>query len=130
MEKPNRKRKNAVTVRMNDAEYDELLCKVDEAGITQQSFIIGAISDAKVASAEEINALKEISRTFADMEKQLRGLATNGNQMARIANSKGDITAQDELESISSQVSSFRKESEKIWRLIRLSITRQKPPEE
>ena len=123
MSNAKRKRNRAVTVRMNDREYDRLQKKVSESGLSQQAYIIGAVCNAKITSSDEVAALKDVSRLFADHERQVRGMATNINQMAKVANSQGSVAAQEELERISGQVSALRKESEDLWQSIRSSIT-------
>ena len=71
---------------MNEMEYADLQNKVSKSGLSQQSFIINAVRGATITSADEVAMLKEFSRTFAEFERQLRGLGTNVNQMAHVAN--------------------------------------------
>ena len=125
MSNPNRKRNRTVSFRMNDEEYDNFRKRVIESGVSQQRFIIGSIRKARVSSAEETGALKEISRTFEDYVRQVRGMATNINQMAHVANGKGMIPQETELKKLAATVEGIGEESEKIWRSIRLSISRQ-----
>ena len=125
-----RYRKNVVTIRMNDAEYEILKTKVKESGLTQQAFIISAIKGAVIASAEEIDILKDLSRTLADLVRQLRGLATNVNQIAHVANGFKIVPTIGELMQIHDEIVLFKKESEKVWQLIRSSINQQKHTEQ
>lgn len=120
-----RKRSKAVTIRMSDEEYRFLQGKVTESGLSQQSYIIRAIKGATITSSDEIAVLKEISKSFADLVKQLRGLATNVNQMAHIANAQGILPVTNELIQASSKISFYREECEKLWLLIRSSINQQ-----
>ena len=129
MSKTNRTRNRAVTVRMSDTEYDSLRNKVCESGLSQQSYIISAVLDSSVTSSDTIDVLKSISRTFAGVEQQLRGLGTNVNQMAHIANGTGMIPSARELEHISDQVTEYRKECDQIWQSIRSSIPKQRHTE-
>ena len=129
MSKTNRTRNRAVTVRMSDTEYDSLRNKVCESGLSQQSYIISAVLDSSVTSSDTIDVLKSISRTFAGVEQQLRGLGTNINQMAHIANGTGMIPSARELEHISDQVTEYRKECDQIWQSIRSSIPKQRHTE-
>ena len=115
---------------MNDAEYEILKTKVKESGLTQQSFIISAIKGAVIASAEEIDILKDLSRTLADLVRQLRGLATNVNQIAHVANGFKIVPTIGELMQIHDEIVLFKKESEKVWQLIRSSINQQKHTEQ
>lgn len=121
----NRKRNRAVTVRMNEAEYADLQNRVKESGLTQQSYIIGAVSGSTIMPAEAIGALKDISMICAYNDRQLRGMATNINQIARIVNGQGIIPSEMELAEISTQIADFRKENEAVWQSIRSSIKKQ-----
>ena len=112
---------------MNEAEYKDLQLKVNESGLTQQAYIIDAIQGVTITPSNEIVILKDISKTFAELENQIRGLATNVNQMAHVANSKGCIPTQTDLEQLSRQLNKYRKESENIWQLIRSLIGKHRP---
>ena len=125
MSKVNRTRNRAVTVRMSDSEYDSLRDKVRESGLSQQSYIISAVLDSSVITSDTIDVLKNISRTFAGVEQQLRGLGTNVNQMAHIANGMGMAPSVRELEHISNLVAEYRKECNTVWQSIRSSIPKQ-----
>ncbi len=118
-----RRRNKAVTIRMNDTEYDDLQNKVKESGLTQQSYIISAIKGSTIASSEEISVIKDISRSFADQDRQLRGLATNVNQMAHVANGQGLLPTVEKLDEISDKILEFRKEDDRRWLLIRQSVS-------
>ena len=125
MSNVNRTRNRAVIVRMSDSEYDSLRNKVSESGLSQQSYIISAALDSSVTSSDTIDVLKNISRTFAGVEQQLRGLGTNVNQMAHIANGMGMAPSVRELEHISDLVAEYRKECNTVWQSIRSSIPKQ-----
>ncbi|WP_049895659.1 plasmid mobilization protein [Oribacterium sp. NK2B42] len=130
MLKVKRKRNRAVTVRMNETEYADFQNKVEESGLSQQAFVINAVRGATITPSDEIAVLKDISKTFADFEKQVWGLGTNVNQMAHIANSKGYLSGESTLTRLSDQLSDMRKESEMIWQSIRSSINQQKVTEQ
>lgn len=126
MNKANRKRNKSVTIRMTDIEYADFQNKVTESGLTQQAYVINAVRGAIITPSDQIAVLKEISKTFADQERQFRGLATNVNQMAHVANGQGYVPSAQELENIAAQLGIYRKESEDIWQSIRSSINQQK----
>lgn len=130
MKKVKRKRNKAVTVRMNETEYADFQHKVDESGLSQQAYIISAVRGATITPSDEIAILKEISKTFADFEKQVRGLGTNVNQMAHVANGQGYLPGEEAMTKLSDQLGNMRKESEEIWQLIRSSINQQKATEQ
>ena len=130
MKKVKRRRNKAVTVRMSEYEYADFLNKVKESGLSQQAYIISAVRGATITPSDEIAVLKEISKTFADFEKQVRGLGTNVNQMAHVANGQGYLPGEEALTRLSDQVGNMRKESEEIWQSIRSSINQQKATEQ
>ena len=111
---------------MNDIEYADFQNKVTKSGLTQQAYVINAVRGAIITPSDQIAVLKEISKTFADQERQFRGLATNVNQMAHVANGQGYVPSAQELENIAAQLGIYRKESEDIWQSIRSSINQQK----
>ena len=117
-----RKRNHTVTIRMNKAEYDLLQSKVKESGRTQQEVVIKAIADLKIVSSEE---LKGLNQMFADILCQLRGATTNINQIARKLHTDGEIPNDSMLYFLNKNVLKYRKESERIWRLIRRLISGQ-----
>ena len=75
-----RKRDKAITIRMTEEEYALLRSKLEQTGASQQAFVINAITGAAIIPSDQIAMLKEISATFASLEQQLRGMATNVNQ--------------------------------------------------
>ena len=123
--KVKRKRNKAVTIRMSDSEYETLQDKVDESGLSQQAYIISSIKGSTITSSDEIAVQKDISKSFADLVKQLRGLATNVNQTAHVANGQGILPTTTELIKASDEISHYRKECEELWLLIRSSINQQ-----
>ena len=125
-----RKRNYTVTIRMNKAEYDLLQRKVRDSGRTQQAVVIAAIANLRISSAEEIEELKKLSQTLADILRQLRGAAANINQIARRMNTDGFIPRNDYLACLNNNINQYRKESEKIWLLIRRLISGQIPMEQ
>jgi len=111
-----------VCIYMNDKEYKFLKDRVKKVGITQQSFIINAIYGAKIIPAEGIDALKYLSGEFDILFRQVRGLATNVNQMAHVANTHGNIPEKEELQSIVTRLSRYREKGEQIWQSIRSAL--------
>lgn len=121
-----RRRNKNVSVRMTEDEYAALVMRMAESGQTQQSFIINAVLGAKISGREEVKELQKLNEQFADTNRQLRGMATNINQMAHVANGYGHIPQQAQLEQLHQELQEFRKECDATWRLIRQSISLQK----
>ena len=123
--KVNRKRNKAITIRMSEAEYNAMMNKMKETGLTQQAFIIGSVMDATLLTDEGLQELKTISEAYADILRQLRGIGTNVNQMAYWMNAAGIYPDTMQLDQFGEQIKDYRKECEELWRSIRL-LTNQK----
>ena len=130
MKKVKRRRNKAVTVRMSEAEYADFQNRVEESGLSQHAFIISAVRGATITPSDEIAVLKEISKTFAEFVKQIRGMGTNLNQMAHVANGQGYLPGEESLLRLSDQVGNMRKEGEDVWQSIRSSINQQNRTEQ
>lgn len=120
-----RKRNHAITIRMSDEEYIFLQGRLSQTGQTQQSYILNAIRGATIVSAEEVKELQKMNKGFADMMRQLRGLTTNVNQMAHVANGIGELPVVSALEKFGKSIEKFRREEEKRWQSIRQLISQQ-----
>ena len=118
-----RKRDKAVTIRLSRSEYEVLMTKLAETGLSQQTYIISAICGARPVTPEAVKVLQKIAMVYADLLLQLRGMAANINQMARIANTTGDLPFIRKLETLAFETERFRKESEEQWRSIRSLTT-------
>lgn len=120
-----RNRSNCVSIRYSDEEYMVLQEKIKESGQTKSAYIINATLNGKVSSADDVQEMKEQSKLLSDIYKQLRGMGTNLNQMAHVANGKGIIPSADKLIEIERVVVAVKKEVDDIWQSTRQSIGRQ-----
>ena len=112
-----RHRSHLIRVRMNDIEH-----KVAESGQTVQSYVLNAIQTGVIPDAELINKISEMSQMMADQYKQLRGIATNINQMAHNSNMEkltGDWQAEERLQDMQIQVNEMRKGCMDLWQSLR-----------
>lgn len=89
--------------------------------------LIAAIQEKKLVPAEGIEELKIMNRHLAELIRQIRGMATNLNQLAQQANASGRIPELYELEQMHTEINNQRKESESLWQSIRQSISQQRP---
>ena len=122
-----RTRNHAITIRMEQKEYDALMGKVKESGQTQQSFIINSALGARISNKEELREVKKLSELCANNNRQLRGIGTNINQMAKIAHQTGTLPSITELKSITTEVKILRGKEDKNWQSIRQLISLQTP---
>lgn len=125
-----RKRHKAVTVRLSEYEWNSLEERIEESGQNKQSYMINALLGAEIAPKEEINIWKDIAGQLSELVKQLRGIATNINQIAHKANATGELPLIKVLEEINEQVAEIRKAGDQIWLSLRQLIAKQKVMQE
>ncbi len=119
-----RRRKKEILVRMTEEEYALLSQKVLSSGQTMQSYMLGAALSGKITSSDEISEMQKKNRLLEDMDKQLRGMGTNLNQMAHVANGQGAIPDAEKMVQIAEEVRQIRGEVMDEWRSTRQSINR------
>ncbi len=117
-----RKRNHSIYIRMTDDEYERLMNRIESTGKTQQAYILDAALNSEITSDETIEKLKLIHIAFADIDKQLRGIGTNINQMAHVANGKGELPAAETMVRMSEDIRKIRNEVMDKWQQLRLSI--------
>lgn len=96
-------RTRKMTFRLTEEEYGKIKKKVEEAGISQQQFLL------KTALEKEIIHIKE----YQELIFQIKKIGTNINQIARKANETGHISESD--------ISAVKGGLEQIWQLLKLS---------
>lgn len=124
-----RRRNRAVTVRMTDEEYQAMKDRVEMSGLSQQTYIIEAVTGAPIISSDGVDSLlsewKENSKNLSKLTRQMRGLGTNVNQMAHIANGYGDLPSEQYLYRINQNVEQAKKVVDRIWQSTRSLISQQ-----
>lgn len=68
---------------------------------------------------------KKLNRQFGELVRQIRGMATNVNQMAHVANGTGELPSLKKLNKTENQIYHFRKECDEQWQSIRRLISQQ-----
>ena len=122
-----RKRNHTVTIRMNEKEYALLKQQINASGQTQQAVILAAIENVDLMSAEVKEELNVLNQRLGETNRLLRGATTNINQIAHHMNAGGFYPRADALNSLSENISGYRKECETIWQSIRQLISGQIP---
>ena len=115
-----------LSIRMNDTEYAAMQDRINQSGLSKQAYVIRSVTGAPITTSGEIDTLKEINRSITDIDRQLRGMGTNINQMAHVANGHGYIPEERDLEKLAEQIKCYREESMEIWQSLRSSINQQK----
>ena len=118
-----RRRNKSCLIRFTEGEYREVKRKADEAEISIQNYMLNAALDIDISTSEEMDLYRQLSTTLAGYEKQLRGMATNINQMAYVANSQGYVPGVNELGKLYEEIREFRTEVQSRWQSTRRSIS-------
>ena len=107
-EPPKRKRSHQFLVRMSDQEFEKYQAKLAKSNMTANSYNIKCLIDRPIIqnTLEEVNAMIGI-------QKSLSGIGNNINQLARVANTDGNLPTVKTLENIKLEVS-------ELWRSLKL----------
>ena len=81
-----RRRDIPIKIYMNTTEYEALRKMKNETGQSMRAVITKAIMGMPLIPAEVITKVHNINLKISEQYRQLRGMATNINQLARVAN--------------------------------------------
>ena len=112
-----RSRSHFTGVWLNDAEYRQLMQLCQSSGLSASAMIRKCILGATVKPRPP--------DCYAELLRVLSGIGTNINQIARKLHTDGEIPNDSMLYFLNKNVLKYRKESERIWRLIRRLISGQ-----
>ena len=122
------KRVNEIHIMLDDDEYSTFLELQAKTGLNKRPFIMNAISDKPFVTSEYINELKKLNVLIDKFNELIKKEGININQMARIANTNGELPTVEELEKIYEEISKIRKGAEKIWQYIRSCLRQEREP--
>ena len=114
-----RKRDIPIKIYMNTTEYEELRKIKNETGQSMRAVITKAVIGMPLIPADVITKVQHINLKMSEQYRQLRGMATNINQLARVANKYQCPTDSLEMERIKEELHLMREELDDTWRLLR-----------
>ena len=117
-----RKRIKNIPFRMTDSEYESLRYKSAIAGLSMQEYLTKAVQNSVITSQELNDQLKDICLIMRDIDRQLKGVATNINQMAHISNATASLSSSENLTRLVANIEELRKEQNKEWLYLRQLI--------
>lgn len=115
----NRTRTNQVKYRLSDAEYKKYLTKVESSGMTQQEFFLHLLNDSNIVVDSHIKQLPEVLQAIYDLLRQVKGIANNCNQIARICNIDKKASTAKKYQELAENCNKFVQEGNKIWALLK-----------
>ena len=106
-----------VSFKLSEADYKKLEQDVKQSGVDRSKYL-----RALVQGAGRID--KDFPMDRANLIRQITGIATNVNQIAKYANSQGVIyfSEMDKLQVLLQEIKQLLKEVLEVWRLRKFSI--------
>lgn len=120
-----RNRNHSVLTRYNDAEYEKLVQRIESTGLTMQTYMLNSSLGAKLTTATDREILKIQAEALADIDKQLRGIGTNLNQIAHNTNAYGYTPTLEELHRLQQEYESLKMKVRQQWQLTRQLLSHQ-----
>lgn len=105
-------KKKTVQFRLNEADRALLHQKIMDSGLSQQSFIHNAIKGAQIIPRDQLD---ELNQQIALFYRAIRGIATNINQMAHVANATANIPAENQLQDMLTELLEICGEVSEVW---------------
>ena len=117
MKNRNLKRDISLTFRVNQEERSLIYKRMTEAGMkSRNAFLISLVKSST------LYPIKEITKTnlmFAEAIRIIRGTATNINQLAKVANSTGQLATAEELEKALQEITKQHRVMLGLWNELR-----------
>lgn len=105
-------KKKTVQFRLNEADRALLNQKIMDSGLSQQSFIHNAIKGTQIIPRDQLD---ELNQQIASFYRAIRGIATNINQMAHVANATANIPAENQLQDMQTELLAICGEVSEVW---------------
>ena len=114
-----RRRNIEVKFRLSEAEYVELTEKVKRSGLNRNAFLIRMIRQQTIYPADH---LRDLNHQMDILLAQIRGMATNLNQVAKIANARKEVPCLQYLETLLKGMRKFSAAMQPVWEGIREAL--------
>lgn len=114
-----RKRNVEVKFRLSEAEYAELVQKVKDSGLNRNAFLVRMVRQQTIYPVDH---LRELNKQMDILLAQIRGMATNLNQVAKIANARREVPCIQYLEALLNGMGKFSAAMQPVWESIREAL--------
>lgn len=114
-----RKRNVKVQFWLTESEYTELLKKVEESGLKRNAFLVRMICQQTIFPADKLN---DLNLKMDALLVQIRGMATNLNQITKIANTRKEVPHIAYLEKLLNGMRNFTAAIQPVWNDIREAL--------
>ena len=107
-----RKRPIEYKFRLSQEEAKVLQSKLAEAGIDRNNYLVKLIKDSRIYPKDQ---LKMLNVQYAIMNRLLRGIATNINQIAKVANANHNTSAAALLVDMHQEIRILKNNLQPLW---------------
>ena len=110
------KRRKEIKLRLTEQEFAALTDMVQQSGLSRNAFLVRMI---KQQTIYPVDTLSKTNEMLAALLAQLRGMATNMNQIAKIANTRKEVPAMNYLRYILAAIQNLKEESQPVFTSLR-----------
>ena len=113
------KRRKEIKLRLTEQDFAALTDMVKQSGLSRNAFLVRMI---KQQTIYPVDTLSKTNEMLAALLAQLRGMATNMNQIAKIANTRKEVPAMNYLRYILAAVQNLKEESQPVFTSLREAL--------
>ena len=113
------KRKKEIKLRLTEQEFAALTDMVKQSGLSRNAFLVRMIKQQTIYPVDKLSKTNEM---LAALLAQLRGMATNMNQIAKIANTRKEVPAMNYLRYILAAIQNLKEESQPVFTSLREAL--------
>ena len=125
----NRNRKHFIGFYMDDKEYDNFIKKLNASDFRSQQAYLLYLAGVNEYTPNEVTAWHTIDNAIAKLTDEFNHIGVNINQLARKANTNGEIPQLEELKQMRKELRILEGRTEKLWQSLRLIIASAKTQE-
>lgn len=121
-----RKRNCEWKTRLTEEENKKLTELTLKLKMTKQEFGKKCLFSQILLTEYDRETIEEMLMELKQVRQQLRGMGTNVNQMAKIANMSGKLPELEQLEEIQIGIEDAKMEVDELWRSLKSLLTRRR----
>ncbi len=123
------RRTNDIHIMLNDEEYALFNRMAEATGLNHRQLLIASLSDDVFLPKEYIEQLEKINSVLSEFNNRyISRCSANINQLAKRANTTGELPTENELKAIQEELSKIQKGANKLWQYIRLCLQEAREP--
>lgn len=111
-----RKRPIEIKFRVSEQEKELIEKHLNETGLNRNAYLVQLITNAAIFPKSE---LQQINLQLQSQNQQLRGIATNINQMTKMANTYKSLPSVAQLDFMRLDLNLMRNDLQEIWNKVR-----------